>query len=78
MFSLVQAVNEPTHGRGHTLDLVLHTATDNLVHSTRAGHDLTSDNTAILCRLAVQKPIQTVKFKSIHCLSKISMDDFSE
>ena len=48
MFSLIQTVSDPTHGRGHTLDLVFHRDSDNLIYSTRTCHDLTFD-ISILC-----------------------------
>ena len=77
MFSLVQTVREPTHGRGHTLDLVFHKDSDSLIYSTRTCHELTSDHISILCRLSFSKPIHTVKFESIRFIRKINMDDFS-
>ena len=52
--SLVQTVSEPTHGRGHTLNLVFKreiTLSDNSIYSTRTCHDLISDHICILCRL---------------------------
>ena len=54
MFSLVQTVSEWTHGRGHTLDLVFHRDSYNLIYSTPIFHDLTSGHIAILYRLSVQ------------------------
>ena len=77
MFSLVQTVREPTHRRDHTLDLVFHKDSDNLIFSTRTCHELTSDHISILCRLSFSKPIHTVKFESIRFIRKINMDDFS-
>lgn len=64
-FCPVQTVSGPTHMRGHTVDLAFRRASDNLIHSTRTSHGLTSDYTAILCPRAAQKPTQTVKFESI-------------
>ena len=77
MFSFVQTVSEQTHGRGHTLDLVFHRDSDNLIYSTRICHDLTPGHIAILFRLSVSKPIHTVKFESIRCIRKINTDNFS-
>ena len=73
MFSFVQTVSE----RGHTLDLVFHRDSDNLIYSTRICHDLTPGHIAILFRLSVSKPIHTVKFESIRCIHKINTDNFS-
>ena len=76
-FSFVQTVSEPTHGRGHTLDLVFHRDSGSLIYSTRTCHDLTSDHISILYRLSFSKPMHTVKFESIRFIRKINMDDFS-
>ena len=68
---------EIIYGRGHTLDPVFHEDSNNLIHSARTCHYLTSDLTAILCQLAVPKSTQTLKFQPICSISKINMGNFS-
>ena len=53
MFNLTQSVSEPTHNQGHLLDLVFSKQSDNVLISTKLHHRLTSDHTAILCKLDV-------------------------
>ena len=61
IFNLTQSVTEPTHNQGQLLDLVLSKQSDNVLLSTKLHHGLTSDHTAILCKLDVsvssQKPL---------------------
>ena len=56
MFNLPQSVSEPTHNQGHLLDLVFSKQIDNILTSTKLHHGLTSDHTAILCKLDVSVP----------------------
>jgi hypothetical protein len=77
MFSLIQTVKEPTHTSGHTLDLVLVKALENIVYSTRTYHDLSSDHFSILCHLAIKKPTHTSKVISSRPFSKINHDQFA-
>ena len=58
MFNLTQSVSEPTHNQGHLLDLVFSKQSDNILISTKLHHGLTSDHTAILCKLDVSVPVQ--------------------
>ena len=78
MCSLVQTVSQPTHARGHTLDQAFHRDSDNWTYSTRTCHDMTS--LLIISPFfadSVSKPMNTVKFESIRCVCKITVDDFS-
>ena len=70
IFSLVQAVNLPTHINGHILDLVI-VNEPSPVHSTQVNYDLASDHFSILCSLALQKPKQSAKVVSTRSLNKI-------
>ena len=76
-FSAVQTVDFPTHEDGHTIDLVLHRDSDNLVLSTRPCHDLTSDHTSVLCSLAARKPTMSVKHEAARFIGKINVGDFA-
>ena len=58
MFNLTQSVSEPTHNQGHLLDIVFSKQSDNIFTSTKLHHGLTSDHTAILCRLDVSVLVQ--------------------
>ena len=60
MFNLTQSVSEPTHNQGHLLDLVFSMQSDNILISTKLYHGLTSDHTAILCKLDVSVPVQNL------------------
>ena len=50
--------SEPIHNQGHLLDLVFSKQSDNILTSTKLHHGLTSDHTAILCKLDVSVPVQ--------------------
>ena len=56
IFSLTQSITEPTDNQGHLLDLVLSRHYDNILLSTKLHHGLSSDHTAILCKLDVSVP----------------------
>ena len=53
--NLDQYVNSPTHIKGHTLDLVIARASDNLVKSVTVDC-LMTDHVSILCKLNLRKP----------------------
>ena len=57
MFNLTQSVSEPTHNQGHLLDLVFSKQSDNIFICINLHHGLTSDRTAILCKLDVSVPV---------------------
>ena len=76
MFNLIQFVSEPTHNRGHLLDLVFSKQSDNILTSTKLHHGLTSDHTAILCKLDL--PVQKHKTFSYRCLKKIDTGAFKQ
>ena len=57
MFNLIQSVSEPTYNQGHLLDLAFSKQSGNILISTKLHHGLTSDSTAILCKLYVSVPV---------------------
>ena len=78
MFNLTQSVSEPTHNQGHLLDLVFSKQSDNILTSTKLHHGLTSDHTAILCKLDVSVPVQKRKTFLYRCLKKIDTGAFKQ
>ena len=78
MFNLTQSVSEPTHNQGHLLDLVFSKQSDNILISTKLHHGLTSDRTAILCKLDVFVPVQKPGTFSYWCLKKIDTSAFKQ
>ena len=78
MFNLTQSVSEPTHNQGHLLDLVFSKQSDNILTSTKLHHGLTSDHTAILCKLDVSVPVQKPKTFLYRCLKKIDTGAFKQ
>ena len=78
MFNLTQSVSEPTHNQGHLLDLVFSKQSDNILTSTKLHHGLTSDHTAILCKLDVSVPVQKPKMFLYQCLKKIDTSAFKQ
>ena len=78
MFNLTQFVSEPTHNQGHLLDLVFSKQSDNIFISAKLHHRLTSDHTAILCKLNVSVPLQKPETFSYRCLRKIDTGAFKQ
>ncbi|WP_419615719.1 reverse transcriptase family protein [Thiolapillus sp.] len=78
IFNLTQSVTEPTHNQGHLLDLVLSKQSDNILLSTKLHHGLTSDHTAILCKLDVSVPLQEPETFQYRCLKKIDTNTFKQ
>ena len=78
MFNLTQSVSEPTHNQGHLLDLVFSKQSDNILTSTKLHHGLTSDHTAILCKLDVSVPAHKPETFLYRCLKKIDTGAFKQ
>ena len=78
MFNLTQSVSVPTHNQGHLLDLVFSNQSDNILISTKLHNGLTSDYTAILCKLDVSVPVQKPETFSYRCLRKIHTSAFKQ
>ena len=78
MFNLTQSVSEPTHNQGHLLDLVFSKQSDSILISTKPHHGLTSDHTAILCKLDISVPVQKPETFSYRCLKKIDTGAFKQ
>ena len=78
MFNPTQSVSKPSHNQGHLLDLVFSKQSDNILISTKPHHGLTSDHTAILCKLDVSVPVQKSKTFLYRCLKKIDTGAFKQ
>ena len=80
MFNLTQSISEPTHNQGHLLDLVFSKPAQwyTTLISTKTHHGLTSDHTAILCKLDVSVPVQKPETFSYRCLKKIDTGAFKQ
>ena len=74
-FDLVQHVNGTTHKDGHTLDLVISRATDNLVQSCKVG-TFVSDHNAIYITLNCYKPHLISRKISFRKIRSINTDAF--
>nr|KAG5691975.1 hypothetical protein BaRGS_011366 [Batillaria attramentaria] len=77
MFSLSQAVKEPTHNRGHTLDWVLHREEDGLLLSTQVSHAIESDHYCVINHLDVSIPLSKPVFIERRNLRAIDKPAFS-
>ncbi|EFX65653.1 hypothetical protein DAPPUDRAFT_117093 [Daphnia pulex] len=70
-----QHVHQPTHNKGHTLDLVLSRNTDNIIASTHVDNDVCiSDQSLIECVLNVRLPQLPTKTISFRPMRSIDMD----
>ena len=77
-FSLVQHVNGPTHKKGHTLDLIITRAVDELVTSVEIRDPMLSDHSAIHCKLRLKKPPLERMETSYRKLRSVNMDSFND
>ena len=54
--NLVQHVLEPTHRRGHTLDLIITRREEDLIRHIKVLRDTYSDHRVILCKIDCPRP----------------------
>ena len=76
--SLIQHVNGPTHKKGHTLDLILTRAADELVICTEIRDPMLSDHSAVHCKLRLKKPPPERKEISCRKLHSVNVDSFND
>ena len=62
----------------YLLNLVFSKPSDNILISTKLRHGLTSDHTAILCKLDVSVPVQKPETFSYRCLKNIDNGAFKQ
>lgn len=75
-YDLVQHVEEPTHVRGHVLDLVISRAVDHTISTVQVKSMAISDHHSIDCLLTFGKPPTVSTEVSVRGLCKINMDEF--
>jgi hypothetical protein len=71
----MQLVTVATHDKGHTLDLVLTRASDDLISEVSLS-GLFSDHFAISCSLNLQRPLHPTKTVSYRSFKSINIEDF--
>ena len=77
-FSLVQHVNGPTHKKGHTLDLIITRAVDELVTSVEIRDPMLSDHSAVHYKLHLKRPPLERMETSYRKLRSVNMDSFDD
>ena len=70
--------NGPTHKKGHTLDLIITRAVDELGIWTEIRDPMLSDHSAVHCKLRLKKPPPERKEISCRKLHSVNMDSFSD
>ena len=76
-FNFVQGVNEATFIRsGNTVDWLLYRESDNIFKNCYVTHLLTSDHTAVVCRLKATCPVKEVEYTTVREIHKIDKELF--
>jgi hypothetical protein len=75
-YSLAQYVSEPTHRLGHTLDLVITRASENIVSDIHVDKSLPSDHYAVTCLLKISRPQATKKSVCFRKVRDINLENF--
>lgn len=75
---LVQHVHQPTHMKGHTLDLVISRCSDQLVKDVVADPDMPSDHSAIIFHVSIKKPPLVKKTITTRLLKKLNLVAFRD
>ena len=73
---LKQHVWEPTHVRGHTLDLVITRKDINLVSEVSTHRHLPSDHYAVTCYVDIARPPSSKRTLTIRDIRRIDIDEF--
>ena len=72
---LNQLISQPTHSKGHTLDLVIVREDDKLVEDVKVIQSMPSDHAAITFAVHLSRPPATVKRIHVRKLQNITFDD---
>lgn len=72
-YNLIQHVNEPTHTKGHTLDLIITRENDECVFNTTVD-ELISDHHAIHCNLRCSRPHPEKKITQYRNIKAVEPD----
>ena len=75
---LKQHVLQPTHERGHTLDLIITRISDNIIAGRPFTGELFSDHFPVFCQLKPERPLVAVKHLQFRKIKSIDRDQFSE
>nr|XP_054775575.1 uncharacterized protein LOC129284133 [Lytechinus pictus] len=76
--NLIQHIDFPTHRKGHTLDLILTRASDDVISNVSSSNFLPSDHSSVSCHLNVKKP-DSIKIEiSFRKLKDIDIQAFRE
>ena len=76
-FNILQFVNTSTHMSGHTLDVIMCRATDNLIQEVKVG-DMITDHNLLLCTVHHPKPHLQEKKIVTRKLRSIDLPSFRE
>ena len=76
-FNILQCVNTSTHMSGHTLDVIMCRATDNLIQEVKVG-DMITDHNLLLCTVHHPKPHLQEKKIVTRKLRSIDLPSFRE
>lgn len=77
-FGLIQHVQDPTHERGHLLDLIITKSAGGLVIKPNVTFGLPSDHALISCRVTLPRPRPTRVLVTRRKLRSINLDEFRE
>ena len=75
--SLEQHVHQPTHEKGHTLDLIITRSPDTMISSIPAADELFSDHFSVSCSLSFPKPHLSSKIVTL-CSKDLDLSLFLE
>ena len=73
---LQQQVNQQTHHKGHTLDLIMSSKSDNLIAEVKIHHGLPSDHSAVSCKLSVSRPPTTKNCFRVRDFKNVDFNNF--
>ena len=76
LFGLSQAVEFPTHSRGHTLDPLIYREDDQNLRSVIPRHTMSSDYVPVVCYLDIAKPPCCPVFQIVRNLRSIDKSQF--
>ena len=75
-YGLEQHVKEPTHSKGHTLDLLITRGSDTLIQEITVKNMLISDHFWVHCSMSCSRPGVVRKRLSYRNIKKIDLDSF--
>jgi exonuclease III len=76
--NLVQHIHEPTHRKGHTLDLLITRTNEQPIHHVSVINDLLSDHFSVFCCLKVERPGVVKKQVTYRKLKSIDLTSFKD